>query len=76
MSAYDGWKLDSPPRYNDNRTCECGSGLTPEWVYDGNNIPLCKVCPSCKREKLSSYRQEILAPYSQINVDEPIEPEE
>lgn len=45
------------------------------WEYDGRGIELCRVCASCKREKLSRYRPEILRPYNEYDVDEPIEAE-
>ncbi len=58
------------------RPCSCGSGLSSYWQNDGRGIPLCRVCPECKTEKLKKYRPEILKPYSQADVDEPIEPED
>jgi len=59
-----------------NRTsmCSCGSNLESWWEYDAQGIPLCKVCDSCRKEKLSRYRPEILSGYDQGDVDEPIEP--
>ena len=56
--------------------CNCGSGLESEWEFDGNGIELCKACPKCRKQKLAKYRPEILQPYTQADVDEPIEPEE
>lgn len=56
--------------------CNCGSGLEAEWQYDGNGIELCKACPKCRKQKLAKYRPEILQPYTQADVDEPIEPED
>lgn len=45
------------------------------WIeYDGNGLYLCRVCPICKETKLSRFRPEILQPYTQADVDEPIEP--
>jgi hypothetical protein len=61
------------PQERAETTCNCGSGLPSWWEHDGNDIPLCRVCPRCKDEKLSHYRPEILRPYSQEDVDEPIE---
>jgi len=46
------------------------------WAKDAQGIPLCRVCPECKDEKLSRYRPEILSGYDQSDVDEPIEPED
>ncbi len=44
------------------------------WVNDGNGIPLARVCAKCREAKLSHYRPEIVnAPYTQSQVDEPIE---
>jgi hypothetical protein len=56
--------------------CPCGSGEPSWWEKDGQGIPLCRVCPKCKKEKLSKYRPEILSSYTQEDVDEPIEPDE
>lgn len=56
--------------------CPCGSGESSWWEYDGQGIPLCRVCDKCRREKLAQYRPEILVGYTQADVDEPIEPEE
>ena len=55
--------------------CTCGSGKYSEWEYDGQGIPLCRVCDDCIDERLSVYRPEILSPYTQDDVDEPIEPD-
>lgn len=30
------------------------------WENDARGIPLCRVCYRCKREKLASYRPEVL----------------
>lgn len=46
------------------------------WEKDGAGIPLCRVCAVCKKQKLAKYRPEILEPYDQSDVDEPIEPED
>lgn len=55
--------------------CPCGSGESSWWEYDGQGIPLCRVCDKCREEKLRQYRPEILVGYTQADVDEPIEPE-
>lgn len=55
--------------------CSCGSGRESWWEYDAQGIPLCRVCPKCKAEKLSHYRPEILTHYTQADVDERIEEE-
>ena len=53
----------------------CPRGET--WIeYDGRGIPLVRVCAACRDEKLARYRPEILAPYTQADVDERIEEEE
>jgi hypothetical protein len=60
-----------------NRSCSCGSGLSSFWVKDGRGIPLARVCPKCRKQQLSKFRPEIVnKPYTQNDVDEPIEPEE
>jgi hypothetical protein len=61
---------------DDERKCDCGSGLPSEWAYDAQGIELDRVCPKCKQKKLGKYRPEILSGYTQADVDEPIEPEE
>jgi len=43
------------------------------WAHDAQGIPLCRVCDTCERAKLSRYRPEILSGYDQSDVDEPIE---
>lgn len=58
------------------RPCSCGSGKPSTEVYDAQRIYLCRVCPSCRKERLSRYRPEILTGYTQADVIEPIEPEE
>lgn len=57
------------------RLCPCGSGEYGERQFDGQGIYLCTTCDACEAEKLSHYRPEILQPYTQADVDEPIEPE-
>ena len=56
--------------------CHCGSGLPSWWVNDAQGIPLARVCEKCEAERLKKYRPEILTGYTQLDVDEPIEPEE
>lgn len=55
--------------------CVCGSGVESEWAYDARGIPLCRVCPTCEKRKLSRYRPEVLDD-SNYEADEPIEPED
>jgi hypothetical protein len=45
------------------------------WEHDAQGIPLCRVCDTCREEKLSHYRPEIPSGYDQNDVDEPIEAE-
>ena len=67
---------DSPP---ENPTHECLDGEQSNdpswWESDAQNIPLCRVCSKCRKEKLSRYRPEILNGYTQADVDEDIEPD-
>jgi hypothetical protein len=42
-------------------------------INDGQGIFLCRACDLCRNEKLAKYRPEILQPYTQADVDEPIE---
>tara|TARA_Y100000310_G_C20525062_1_gene735582 strand:+ start:286 stop:474 length:189 start_codon:yes stop_codon:yes gene_type:complete len=53
--------------------CPCGSGENSLWVNDAQGIPLSRVCPKCREEKLAKYRPEILSGYDQSDVDEPID---
>ncbi len=57
------------------RLCPCGSGQYPEDCRDARGIFVCRVCPACKKEKLSRYRPEI---FSDMNYEanEPIEPDD
>ena len=43
------------------------------WEYDGQGIPLAKVCDKCVTEVLSRYNPVILGHYTQADVDEQIE---
>lgn len=63
------------PYYRKN-PCPCGSPHPSWWLTDGLGIELAPVCISCVDEKTKSYRPEILRPYTQADVDEPIEPED
>jgi hypothetical protein len=42
-----------------DRACHCGSGLTSRWANDARGIPLARVCPDCRQQKLSGYRPEV-----------------
>ena len=55
------------------KLCSCGSGKPSHWEYDAQGCALDRVCPDCKKTKLSKYRPEILTGYTQADVDEPIE---
>jgi hypothetical protein len=55
--------------------CTCGSDLWSEWELDGNGIELCRCCDLCREQRLAAYRPENLQPYTQADVDEPIEPD-
>jgi hypothetical protein len=57
----------------DNRPCPCGSGKPSWWAHDGNGIPLFRTCVDCKKAKLNRINPRVLRPYSQADVDEPIE---
>ena len=56
-----------------NHTCDRDASW---WEHDAQGIPLCRVCPECKDEKLARYRPEILTGYDQSDVCEPIDEEE
>ena len=42
------------------------------WEYDGQGIPLARVCEKCVHEVLSKYDPVVLGHYTQADVDEPI----
>jgi hypothetical protein len=52
------------------RECECGSGKSSDWEYDGHGIPLCRTCPDCHDTKMSKYRSDI---FDRYQCDEQIE---
>lgn len=43
------------------------------WEYDGQGIPLAKVCDKCRDAVLSKYDPRVLGHYTQSDVDEPID---
>jgi hypothetical protein len=45
------------------------------WAYDGRGIELCRVCDRCEAEHLAHYRPEILRPYADDEVAEPVDEE-
>jgi hypothetical protein len=53
--------------------CPCGSGKEAYIEYDGNGIPFGYMCSECKKAKLARYRSRMFQPYTQNDVDEPIE---
>lgn len=57
------------------RPCPCGSDEPSMIEYDARGIPLCRACRTCRAEKLSRYRPEVLT-NSQYETDEPIYEEE
>ena len=58
----------------DSRPCPCGSGEDSWWEVDARNIPLCRVCDKCQKQKLAKYRPDVLTD-SNYWSDEPIEPD-
>lgn len=58
------------PRLN---WCACGSRLPTYWINDGHGFALCKVCDTCKSQKLKKYRPDI---FTQYDADEPLHPDE
>jgi hypothetical protein len=54
------------------RECTCGSGCKSWWENDARGIPLARVCPKCRVEKLAKFRPEVLT-NPQYETDEPIE---
>lgn len=54
------------------RECPCGSGRNSWWENDARGIPLARVCPKCRAEKLAKFRPEVLTNPS-YECDEPTE---
>lgn len=56
-----------------NETCQMHTkGDGSWWEHDARGIPLCRVCDKCRAEKLSHYRQDVLADPN-YSADEAIE---
>lgn len=56
--------------------CVDGHADATWWLTDGNGIPCAKVCPRCEHYHRAKYRPEVMdRPYTEADVDEPIEPE-
>lgn len=45
------------------------------WEYDGQGIPLARVCYKCVEYVLSKYNPTVLGHYTQADIDEPINEE-
>lgn len=45
------------------------------WEHDARGIPLTRVCDTCRDEKLSRYRPEVLTNPNYV-ANEPVEPED
>jgi hypothetical protein len=54
------------------KLCRCGSGKERRAEFDARGIFLCYVCDSCRKEKLSHYRPDVLTDPNYWT-DEPIE---
>ncbi len=61
------------PTELERHECELGESWRE---YDAQGIYLCRVCTECKEIKLGKYRKVILEGYSQVDVDEIIEPDD
>lgn len=60
---------------NEYRPCPCGSGELSSWEYDARGIPLARVCPKCRDEKLKKFRPDVLTDSNYWH-DEPIDEDE
>lgn len=69
------WCVVCRPRTRVTRLCPCGSGQPASREYDGRGIFLCNVCATCREQKLSRFRREVLTSAS-YEADEPIEMED
>ena len=67
--------IDDPPPNAKPHTCLNGerSYAPSRWLHDGNGIPLCRACSKCEAHHLARYNLDVLKPYGQDVVDEPIE---
>jgi hypothetical protein len=54
------------------RVCTCGSGKASWWEHDARGIPLTRVCPNCKTDRMMRYRTAVLINPS-YEADEQIE---
>jgi hypothetical protein len=54
--------------------CSCGSGETPQDIYDARGIYVTKACSRCEKQKTAGYRREIFE-NPHYAADEPIEEE-
>ena len=58
-------------------SCGCGSNKPRRALCDGNGIFCAYVCDRCESRVRARYRPEIMDhPYTRLDVDEDIEPEE
>jgi hypothetical protein len=42
------------------RPCPCGSGKPSRWQFDARGIELCRTCATCHKERMASYRPDVL----------------
>lgn len=54
--------------------CPCGSGLSPERLYDARGIYCCLICDQCEDEKRAKYRTDIFT-NPNYECDEQIDPD-
>ena len=54
--------------------CPCGSGLSPERLYDARGIYCCLICDQCEAEKRAKYRTDIFT-NPNYECDEQIDPD-
>lgn len=59
----------------ERKPCPCGSGNDSWWAYDARGIPLARVCTKCLKQKMASYRPDVLSNPS-YECDEIIEAED
>lgn len=57
----------------DPKPCPCGSGETRQPTFDGHGIFLTFVCSKCKKDRMATFRPDIMKRYQ---CDESIEPED
>lgn len=71
------WKEVNDIETNDDCT-QCGlkgNYKKMYWLHDYQGIPCAKVCPGCEERVKARYKSWVFTGYSELDLDEPLEPE-